>query len=219
MEGNRFDDILARYKLPLAMTVVGVVLLSAGVVSSGIIPKTFVGPKTPGLKSVPAPSPASAQAAVPVSGTLTVDVSGAVQTPGVYKLPPGSRVWEAISAAGGFSPSADPVFVNKTLNQAQKISDGMKIYIPVAGESVPAGATTLSASAASGSVISGAFNGSAVVNLNTSSASELDSLPGVGTVTAQKIISNRPYGSVEDLLTKKVVGSSEYQKIKDRVSI
>lgn len=210
MEDSKLDDILTHYKLPLAMTLVGVVLLSAGVVSSGILPKTFVSSKTPGIKFVPTPAPALEQVVVPVSGTLTVDVSGAVQNPGVYKLPVGSRVGEAINIAGGLSTSADPVFVNKALNQAQKVSDGMKIYIPVVGESAAAGTTT---------VLTASATSSQLINLNSASASELDNLPGVGTVTAQKIISNRPYTSVQDLLTKKVVGSSEYQKIKDQVGI
>jgi len=67
--------------------------------------------------------------------------------------------------------------------------------------------------------LSGTVAGSSTVNINQASAEELDALPGIGPVTAQKIISNRPYQSAQDLLEKKVVGQSEFTKIKDEVSV
>src|SRR3989344_3296713 len=70
---------------------------------------------------------------------IQVDVSGAVNNPGVHKLTSGARVEEAIAAAGGLSGYADQNFISKSLNRSQKISDGIKIYIPFEGDQVPVG--------------------------------------------------------------------------------
>lgn len=202
-EDNKLDMMLARYKLPLAMGLIGAVLLTGGTLSSGLLSKTFVKSNASGFKSSQVP----AGSLVNSAGGGAVDVSGAVKNPGVYYLPAESRVEEAIAAAGGVTNEADVVFLSKSLNLAQKITDGMKIYIPVSGEK---GATA---------VLGAAESGPTVVSINGATPEELDTLPGVGAVTAQKIIDNRPYGSIEDLLTKKVVSRSVYDKIKDRMSI
>ena len=92
------------------------------------------------------------------------------------------------------------------------MADGQKVYVPKIGESV--------SQSVGGSV--GQIAGESVsqlVNINVASESELDKLPGIGPVTAQKIISSRPYSSLEDLLTKKVVSQSTYEKIKDLISL
>jgi len=135
---------------------------------------------------------------------LMVDVAGAVQKPGVYALDANSRVQDALIKAGGLSSQADREYIAKTINLAQVLSDGMKIYIPVVG-----------------SVVSGEVGGASTgkVNINTASAATLDTLSGVGPVTIDKIISQRPYGSVEELLSKKSVTTSVYEKIKDEVSV
>ena len=141
----------------------------------------------------------------PRSG-LVVHVDGAVITPGVYEMSAESRVSDAISASGGLSDSADMTRVNL----AAKVSDGQKIYIPKVGEST------------NDSVSSGSVSGqsmSALVNINTASESQLDTLPGIGPATAQKIIASRPYSSPEDLLAKKAVGQSVYEKIKDLIAV
>jgi len=141
------------------------------------------------------------------SADIFVDVSGAVLKPGVYKLAYGSRVADAINTAGGFSSSADSNFISKSLNLAQKLSDGAKIYIPQKGESGQALGTAQS------SLDSG------LVNINSASLDQLDALPGIGPATAQKIISGRPYSRVEELLEKKIVGASTFEKIKDKISV
>lgn len=87
----------------------------------------------------------------------------------------------------------------------------MKIYIPKAGEAVFAGSVSGVSTAASDPQV--------LVNLNTTSLGELDKLPGVGPVTAQKIIDGRPYVSVDELLSSKIVGKSVYDKIKNQISI
>lgn len=141
---------------------------------------------------------------------IMVDVEGAVQKPGVYKVSDTSRIQDALIAAGGISAQADRDYMAKTINLAATLSDGQKVYIPAQGEE------------SSGSVQSTTNTSSSVtglININTASASDLDTLPSVGAVTAQKIIAGRPYQQVSDLQDKKIVNSSTYTKIKDLVSV
>lgn len=152
-----------------------------------------------------------------IAGAMTgivVDVAGAVTHPGVYELNRGARVEEALIAAGGLSKSADTDWVAKNLNRAMKVNDGVKIYIPEVGE--------VETSHILGSVVAtsetSSQNGS-VISINNANQSELESLPGVGPVTAQKIINNRPYTSLDQLVSKKAVGQSLYDKIKSQLSL
>jgi competence protein ComEA len=143
---------------------------------------------------------------------IMVDVEGAVMRPGVYSLPDGSRVQDALIAAGGASGNADHAFIAKTLNLAQKLTDGMKLYIPAEGE--------ITTTQVSVGLISGSEKAqTGVVSINSATLSELDTLSGVGPVTAQKIIDNRPYGDVAELVSKKVVGQSVFEKIKTSISL
>lgn len=142
------------------------------------------------------------------TGEVVTDVSGAVLKPGVYKLPGGSRVSDAISAAGGFSANADSQFVSKALNLAQKITDGAKIYVPQKGETVQGTSMESSSNSISGKI-----------NINGASQAQLESLPGIGPVTAGKIIGARPYSAIEDLTSKKVVGQKTFEKIKGAISV
>jgi competence protein ComEA len=142
-----------------------------------------------------------------LSAEIFVDVAGAVVKPGVYKLAAGSRIADAINTAGGFSSLADSQFISKGVNLAQKLSDGAKIYVPQKGES--------------GSVvgIAQSSSSSGLININSATSNQLDTLPGIGPVTAQKIIAGRPYSRIEELLEKKIVGASTFEKIKDKISI
>ena len=142
-----------------------------------------------------------------LSAEIFVDVAGAVVKPGVYKLAAGSRIADAINTAGGFSPGADSQFISKGINLAQKLSDGVKIYVPQKGESGSVVGTAQSSSS------------SGLININSATSNQLDTLPGIGPVTAQKIISGRPYSRIEELLEKKIVGASTFEKIKDKISI
>lgn len=140
---------------------------------------------------------------------IVVDIEGAVIKPGVYRLPTSARVQDALVAAGGLSAQANRLWVEKNLNLANKLNDGTKIYIPREGEE-----NTSVASGAGGQT--GILNSQ--ININTASSSELDSLPGIGPVTTEKIINGRPYGSIEELLSKKIVGSSVFSQIKERIT-
>src|SRR6266568_4600718 len=145
----------------------------------------------------------------PVPKQITIDIEGSVEKPGVYTLPAVSRTQDALIAAGGLSQNADRQQVAQHLNLAAPLTDGAKLYIPATGEQlVTSGNSSDSSSGVSGS-------GSKIVNINQATESDLDALPGVGPVTAQKIIDNRPYQSVQDLLDKKAVGQSVFSKIKD----
>lgn len=193
---NKIDDLMNKYKVPIAASLVGLVLLIGGLFSSGILTKTFI-------KQTKYPK----ESLVKPQTTIKVDVSGAVHTPGVYNLPVDSRVDEAIREAGGVRDDADPEYISKSLNLAQKVSDGMKIYIPRKGDNVLQ---------LQGQALEVKGN---VINVNNASLDELDKLSGVGPVTAQKIIENRPYSSIEELYTKKAVSRAVYEGIKDKVSV
>ncbi len=139
------------------------------------------------------------------AATLTVDVEGAVINPGVYTLPSGSRVEDAIMVAGGLGSDVDEEALAKTVNRAAKITDGMKIYIPQADSD--------QTSHNSGTTQNG------LISINFATAAQLDTLSGVGPVTAQKIIDNRPYQSLDELVTKKAISASLYEKLKNTLSL
>lgn len=148
---------------------------------------------------------------------LMVDISGAVSKPGVYSFESGSRIVDVIEKAGGLSKTADATYVSKNINQAMMLTDGMKIYIPRVGESVKAVQVVDGTNGTNAGAVLGTQTG--MISINSASVSQLDSLPGVGAVTAGKIISGRPYGSVEELLSKKIVSASVYGKIKDKIGL
>lgn len=208
-EGSSLDKFVNQNKIPLAIGLVGLVLLIGGIISSGIIPKTF-------MKSTKIPASAQVyQGASVVSAQIKIDVSGEVKKPGVYDLSRDARIEDAIKAAGGVTESADQKYLSKSINLAQKVSDGMKIYIPKVSEVGQAGSSAIVSQTTS--EVAGAET--SLININTGSITDLDILPGVGPVTAQKIIDNRPYNGIEDLLTKKAVTRSTYDKIKEKVVV
>jgi len=142
---------------------------------------------------------------------LVADVAGAVIKPGVYELKAGARINEALIAAGGLGEAADREWVEKNLNLAAKVTDGQKIYIPSEGET-----EKVAPLQGKGTTLMTRLD---LVNINTASSAELDTLWGVGEATAKKIIDSRPYGAVEELLTKKAVKNNVYEAIKDSVSV
>lgn len=143
--------------------------------------------------------------------TIFIDIEGAVVKPGLYKLPQGSRIQDGLVAAGGLSAQADREYIAKNLNLAIKLTDGAKIYVPSIGEAVN-DTSVLNTSTQVGNV-------SGLININSGSQTQLESLPGIGPVTAQKIIAGRPYSSVEEVLSKKIVGNKVFGQIKDKVTV
>lgn len=139
---------------------------------------------------------------------LVVDVGGAVRRPGVVELPPGSRLADAVAAAGGYSPAVDPGRVAE-LNLASLLTDGQQVIVPVRGGSDGPVAGTVES-------IEGAGGGGGPVDLNTATPEQLDALPGIGPVTTQKILtarSERPFRSLDELVERKVLGRATLQKL------
>lgn len=140
---------------------------------------------------------------------VVVHVSGAVANPGVYTLPYGSRVNDAVLLAGPLS-DADL----DALNLAAPISDGQKISVPQEGELIQEAQASVS------SVLS---SGGGKVNLNTATLAELDSLPGIGPATAQKIIDYRTqhggFKSIDELDAVSGIGPKKLEDLRDLVSV
>ncbi len=149
---------------------------------------------------------------------LRVYVSGAVQKPGVYRLPPDSLVVDAIDAAGGELDDADLV----AINLAHPLSDGEQIYVPTQEETSGPPPTTRTDSASLAGSSSPANGDDALagpIDLNTATQEELESLPGIGPAMAQRIIEGRPYSSVDDLLRVKGIGEAKLAKIRPYVEV
>lgn len=141
-----------------------------------------------------------------VSDLIMVDIAGEVVNPGVYEISADLRLEGLIELAGGFTESANKEYVDQHLNMAKKLLDAEKLYIP--------DDTSIADISAGGSTVP-----IGLISLNNSSGTELESLPGVGPATASKIISARPFSSIEGLLDVPGIGSSRYAQIKDLVQL
>jgi len=156
---------------------------------------------------------------------IFVDVAGAVKNPGVYEATFGARLKDVLDLAGGLSDEADKFFFQRNFNLAKIVIDQEKIYIPATWE-IQSGIfvenqRTLDYTQKTninweGGNLENSIN---KININQATAEELETLPGIGKITAQKIIKNRPYQTIDELLTKKVIGKSTFEKIKDLISL
>jgi competence protein ComEA len=148
------------------------------------------------------------------AGGLLVEVEGAVIRPGVYRLPSGSRVGDAVAAAGGYSPRVDAAAAERDVNLAARLADGERVLVPT--RDGPKG------DGGSRDPVPTSDAGPRPVDLNRATESELDTLPGIGPVTAAKIVAAReeqPFTAVAELLARKVVGKATFEKIRDLVSV
>lgn len=148
----------------------------------------------------------------PVS--IVVEITGAVEKPGVYRLPIGSRIDDLLIISGGVSVNANREWIEKNINRASKLTDGQKLYIYSQSDVLSAN-TTGGIKPDQG--ILGVENGS-LLNINTASLNDLDTLPGIGPVYGQSIIEHRPYSTIEELLSKGVLKKSVYEKIKNKIT-
>lgn len=180
-----------------------------------------------GAEPAPAPGPSpqagqAGQTSTPPGGSgakIVVDVSGKVRRPGVQRLPAGSRVADALRAAGGVKPGAE----TDGLNRARFLVDGEQVAVgvpaPVAGSGTGAGASGGAGSGAAGGV--GGATTTGPVSLNTATAEQLDELPGVGPVLAQHILDYRAehggFRSIEELREVNGIGDRRFADLQDLV--
>jgi len=164
----------------------------------------------------------------PQGARIRVEISGGVAEPGVISLPESSRLIDAISAAGGWGERVDPLRVELCLNLAARIEDGSAVRIPTRDDRLLLGLTGVecgplyssAAEIASSGETGGASGSNATggkIDLNHASAEELDTLPGIGPVTAAKIIAARqekPFVIVDDLLDRKIISESVLEGIR-----
>jgi competence protein ComEA len=157
------------------------------------------------LRGRPSEQPVAAPPVVGASATsapeLVVDVAGRVRHPGLVRLPPGARVDDALRAAGGVLPGTS----TGTLNLAAKVEDGQQVLVGLAGATPSAGGAA------------------ALLDLNTATAQDLDALPGIGPVLADRIVSWRTehgrFGSVDQLREVSGIGEAKYQSLKAKVRV
>lgn len=199
---DKYKTLIKANLLPLALGIIGLIFFGCGLIW------LFFGSQSASRDIIFEPATENSK---PNSAKIVVDIEGAVLKSGVYTLSSDSRLKDALVAAGGLSAEADREWVAKNLNLAVRLSDGAKIYVPAKGEAQRD--TSIKSIKGSTDVAGGQ------ININSASEGELDSLPGVGPVTAQKIIAGRPYASIEDLLNKKIVGSKVFSQIKDRITV
>jgi len=154
-------------------------------------------------RAAPEPPPIAIVPSPAAAGRVTVHVSGAVPVPGLVEVPPGSRVADAIAAAGGALPDAEL----SALNLAAPVADGQQLLVPT----VAAGGVSL-ASAPDGKV-----------RINTAGITDLQRLPGVGPVLAERILQHRevngPFGLIEDLLDVSGIGEGRLAAMRDAVQV
>jgi competence protein ComEA len=194
---------LSRGELIGLVVVLAITLGGAGLWYARSLPKPVeIG--APASVGTGAPVPASAS---PTGSPLIVDVAGEVRKPGVYEFAEGQRVIDAVNRAGGPTAKADL----SSLNLAAPLTDGTQVLVPssagVAGVPGMPGATT----------------GTGLININTASASELETLSGIGEVLAAEIVSyrteNGPFASVDELDEVSGIGPATLEDIRDQVTV
>lgn len=175
----------------LAVTIMGVAVI---VVLGGFM-WFGMGPPPP----TALPEPAVAPTTVGL-GSITVHISGAVARPGLVSIPDGSRMADAVAAAGGALPTADL----GSINLARQVRDGDHVIVPVHGEGNPGTGEP------------------AGIDINTATAGELEALPGVGPVLAERIVAFRvergPFSAVEDLLDVPGIGEAKLAQMRDAIA-
>ena len=150
--------------------------------------------------------------------TLFIDIGGAVEKSGMHEFSTGSRLKDALVKAGGLSLNADRDFFSKNFNLARILQDEEKIYIPTLDE-VSQGYVDRKATLVDTTNGRNEGNNGKKISINTASQKQLETLPAVGEVTASKIVAKRPYGSLEELLEKKIVSESTFEKIKELIEL
>jgi competence protein ComEA len=192
---------LERYRVGLLVAVVAVVL-------TGLLTFRLLKPAPdPFQMETVTPPPSPSPQATPTARPLRVYVSGAVEAPDVYALPPDSIVKDALAAAGGPAAEADL----DRINLASPLADGQHVYVPHLGEEAPPVQPP-----------SGQRSGGLKVNINTADTATLETLPGIGPTIAGRIIdyrqANGPFSRIEEIMEVSGIGPATFEKIQDLIS-
>ena len=193
-------------------------LLAAVALAAGAVALLTRGDDTAQVRIV---APEATAAAAPAATDIRVQVSGAVMSPGVYAMNNGDRVMDAIAAAGGVDPGADLSGINLAL----RVQDEAHYHVPTVGETPPPPPSPAGASSASpgagGRGTSSTAN--SLIDLNTASARELESLPGIGPVMAGRIVAHRevngPFAAVDDVQDVPGIGPKTLESIRSLVTV
>ena len=201
--------------------VIALVVAAVVVLMVALQPRAAEGLST--LETTAAPAPGGA----PNSGfvgaeapRLLIHVLGEVQQPGVYELAAESRVVDAVSAAGGFTERAD----TGSMNLARKLTDGEQVYVTAVGETRPPNADApVDGGPGAGSGAGGGSGSGGLVNLNTATAAELETLPRIGPAMAQRILdyrtANGPFTSVDELTDVPGIGEATLEGLRELVTV
>jgi competence protein ComEA len=205
-------DSLSRGELAGLVLVVVATLFGAGLWYVRSLPRP-VDIAAPGGAASPVVSggPLASATASPSPAAIIVDVAGWVRKPGVYEFAAGDRVIDAVNRAGGARKGADLT----SLNLAAPLADGTQVVVPRQSSTVPVGGGTTGSGATGGPT--------ALVNVNSATEPELETLPGVGPVTAAAIIDyrtqNGPFASVDDLIDVSGIGPATLEQIRPFVTV
>lgn len=210
-------------KLKLKKYLLEILLLTLASIITIVASGIYLSSTKKGLKTTEIP-----QTYLTPVNMIFVDVSGAVKKPSLYEFRSGARIKEAIDKAGGLSDEVDVVFFKRNFNLARIINDQEKIYVPSITE-INAGIfiqnqQILDYISPASKIINNTPSDDTLVDnqlvsVNYATVEELDQLPGIGQITANKIIINRPYSSIDELLTKKAVNKNVFEKIKNLISL
>lgn len=150
-------------------------------------------------------------------GAVVVDIAGAVKKPGIYSFPEGARIVDALKKAGGLTKRADLDKIGEEINQATLLEDEQKLFFPFKAKVARAPSASVAGTSTSSSPVTGK------VNINTASASDLDTLPGIGPAYASRIIeyrqANGGFKSVDQLEEVSGIGPKTLAKLRDLVTI
>lgn len=199
-------DKLRKFQLVDGLLILGIILLTVGIginFKSNFLEKAEIKVTSKNIN----PSPTID---IQVNSKVTIDMAGEVIKPGVYKLNTDSRIIDALVMAGGLGINADRNWVEKNLNQAEKLVDGQKIYIPKIGEEIKNDSKVLGKK-------------DSIVRLNTATVEDLDRLTGIGPAIANRIIDyrteNRGFKDINELKLVSGIGDKLFEKIKDEIAL
>jgi competence protein ComEA len=200
---------LRRHRWSVGAIIVVVVGAFAVTVAIGIVRGAASGAETVLPDGgVTAPPAVAEPSNGPVEAVVYVHVAGAVNAPGLYALPAGARVVDAVASAGGFTGDAD----RSVVNLARPVTDGEQIVVPRVGEAAPAIPD-----------VPGGTGDAGVIDLNSADGAALEELPGIGPALAERILAWREehgrFASVEDLLAVPGIGEKLLEGVRDRVRV